>query len=103
MYDEYAFGPGELTWDDPKLQPWPEGMAPRAETVAWLQAMHERLVEHVASLHDDDLGAKRASNWGEMKETRWLLSVLIQHDTYHAGEINHLRSLLVGNDAWRWG
>jgi hypothetical protein len=23
MYDEYAFGPGKLTWDDPHLQPWP--------------------------------------------------------------------------------
>ena len=35
-------------------------------------------------------------------ETRWLLSTLLQHDTYHAGEINHLRSLLSGEDRWMW-
>jgi hypothetical protein len=57
----------------------------------------------VATLDDEDLGAKRSASWGELKETRWLISVLIQHDTYHAGEINHARSLLTANDKWKWG
>jgi hypothetical protein len=29
MYDDYAFGAGTRRWDDPDLQPWPEGEAPR--------------------------------------------------------------------------
>ena len=103
MYDEYAFGPAKLTWDDPSLQPWPEGEAPISEVIPWLETAHRRLVEHVAQLGDEDLASMRAANWGEMKETRWLISVLIQHDTYHAGEINHVRSLLTANDKWKWG
>jgi uncharacterized damage-inducible protein DinB len=103
MYDEYAFGLGELTWDDPHLQPWPEGQAKMGEVISWLETVHRRLVDHVAALHDEDLGAMRSANWGELKETRWLISALIQHDTYHAGEINHVRSLLTANDTWKWG
>jgi hypothetical protein len=34
------------------------------------------------------------TSWGELKETRWI----IQHDLYHAGEINHIRALHQQND-----
>jgi hypothetical protein len=27
---------------------------------------------------------------------------MITHDSYHAGEINHIRSLLDGDDRWRF-
>ena len=27
---------------------------------------------------------------------------MIGHDFYHAGEINHLRSMLGTDDRWRW-
>jgi hypothetical protein len=27
---------------------------------------------------------------------------MLQHDLYHAGEINHLRSQLMGDDRWHW-
>jgi len=37
-----------------------------------------------------------------MKETRWLIAVTIEHDLYHAGEINHLRALKHGDDRWAW-
>jgi uncharacterized damage-inducible protein DinB len=103
MYDEYAFGPARLRWDDPSLQPWTEDEAPMAETIAWLRDVHARLVDHVRALRDDDLGEPRMANWGEVKETRWLITTLIEHDTYHAGEINHIRSLLGADDAWKWG
>jgi uncharacterized damage-inducible protein DinB len=103
MYDDYAFGPGTHQWDDADLQPWPTGEAPREKTIDWLSELHARLRSHVAALSDEDLDRPRKTNWGEMRETRWLVSTLMQHDTYHAGEINHVRSLLVGDDRWRWG
>ena len=103
MYDEYAFGTGDLQWDDPDVQPWPDGQAPMAETIEWLRSAHERLREHVLALDDEVLNMPRRANWGELKETRWLISVLIQHDAYHAGEINHVRSLLSRDDRWKWG
>ena len=31
-----------------------------------------------------------------------ILHVLMRHDLYHAGEINHLRALAQDNDAWAW-
>ena len=36
MYDEYAFGPGRLTWEDAAVNPWTAGEAHRVETLAWL-------------------------------------------------------------------
>ncbi len=40
------------------------------------------------------------TNWGEPAETRWIISEIIEHDLYHAGEINHLRAVLQGDDRW---
>ena len=100
MYDEYAFGPGRLDWQDAEVQPW-TGEAPMAGTIAWLEEAHERFLRHVRALHDPDLDVRRRTNWGESRETRWLISTIIQHDTYHAGEVNHIRALLSSNDAWR--
>ena len=72
------------------------------EVLAWLRDSHAALMGHVRALSDDDLGQPRRANWGRDEETRWLLSMLLQHDLYHAGEINHLRSLLAGDDRWRF-
>jgi DinB family protein len=103
MYDEYAFGPGKLFWGDPEVQPWSRGEAPFEATIGWLQDVHGHFVEHVRALDDEDLATPRPTNWGELRETRWLISTIAQHDVYHAGEVNHIRSLLAGSDAWRWG
>ena len=102
MYDDYAFGGGTLQWGTPDVEPWPEGAAPRAEVVPWLEAAQDRLVDHVSALADDaELDRLRPANWGEDRPTRWLIAALITHDAYHAGEINHVRSLLDGDDRWR--
>jgi hypothetical protein len=58
---------------------------------------HERLRSGIAALADDaELLRLRRTNWGELRETRWIIVVvsMIQHDLYHAGEINHLRSCI---------
>jgi uncharacterized damage-inducible protein DinB len=102
MYADHAFGSRALTWESSEVQPWPDGEAPREETLAWLGETHRALMAHVATLSDDDLLVPRYANWGELRETRWLLSMLLQHDTYHAGEINRIRSVLAGEDRWAW-
>ena len=62
-----------------------------------------RLRDDIAALADDaDLLQHRRANWGETYETRWLISVMIEHDLYHAGEINHIRALRQRNDRWEW-
>ena len=102
MYDEYAFGPGRMTWDDPDIFPWRRDEAPMADAIAWMSAAHRRFADHVADLRDEDLGTARPANWGELVPTRDLIAAITTHASYHAGEINHIRSLLRGDDAWMW-
>ena len=103
MYDDYAFGPGTLAWGTPDVEPWPEGTAEAADVLPWLQRAHRLLAGHVAALTDDsELDAARPTNWGERRPTRWIVAAMITHDAYHAGEINHLRSLQGTDDRWRF-
>jgi hypothetical protein len=102
MYDDYAFGGGTLRFATPEVEPFAAG-GPQVEVIAWLEGAHARLIDHVAALADDtELDVPRLTNWGEKRPTRWIASAMITHDAYHAGEINHLRSLLDGDDRWRF-
>ena len=102
MYDDYAFGPGTKQWGTPEVEGWIGTGAPMADAIEWLRAGHRSFVEHVQVLTDADLDAPRKTNWGEERPTRWIIAALIGHDFYHAGEINHLRSVLGTDDRWRW-
>jgi uncharacterized damage-inducible protein DinB len=104
MYDHYAFGEGVWTWTEP---PFSDDAVfspdrPISDLIAWLRDGHQRLIEHVQTLCDDDLPRPMRTNWGQMRPARWILSVMINHDAYHAGEVNHLRALRHGNDRWEW-
>ena len=103
MYADYAFGDGTQQWGTPEVEgPWDAGAAPMAEAIDWLRTAHLRFMAHVARLDDADLDHERPTNWGEPRPTRWILAAVVGHDFYHAGEINHLRSLLGKDDRWRW-
>jgi uncharacterized damage-inducible protein DinB len=103
MYDDYAFGAGTKQWGTPEVEgSWEPGSTPMAEALEWLRGTHRSFKEHVAELSDDDLDRPRMTNWGEERPTRWIIAALIGHDFYHAGEINHLRSMLGADDRWRW-
>lgn len=102
MYDDYAFGSASLEFATPAVEPFTPGSSDRADVMAWLEAAHDRLAAHVGALADDaELDRPRLTNWGEMRPTRWIVGSMITHDAYHAGEINHLRSQLDGDDRWR--
>ena len=103
VYDSHAFGDGSMRWDRPGSVPTIHDKTTPAEAVAWLKEGQQLLLDHVAALAgDEELLELRMANWGEEHETRWLLSVMIEHDLYHGGEINHLRALKQGNDKWAW-
>ncbi len=101
MYENHAFGDGRLTWEDP-LVDGVGALATVPEAVAWLHDCQARLRTSVAVLDDADLDQPRMTNWGEPKPTRWITTAMIQHDLYHAGEINHLRSLHGHDDRWAY-
>ena len=70
-------------------------------TIAWLIEAHRRLVADVVALAEDgELDRPRRTNWGEEWRTRSIIGAMITHDAYHAGEINHLRSVLGDDDRW---
>lgn len=100
VYDNYAFGDASLTWQSKLVSPWPDSDPHPAEVIDWIRAGHRRFRHHVAELVDSDLDIPRKANWGIEYPTRWLINVIVQHDLYHAGEINHIRSLLTGDDRW---
>jgi uncharacterized damage-inducible protein DinB len=103
MYADYAFGSGTKQWGTPEVEgPWESGAAPMRDAVGWLRETHRTLIGSVERLDDADLDKERPTNWGEMRPTRWILAAMVGHDFYHAGEINHLRSLLGTDDRWRW-
>jgi hypothetical protein len=102
MYEDYAFGPATMRGDQPPLVP--EGGArsrPHDELLAWLKEGHHRWLTSVRALRDDaELDRERLTNWGDWLSTRVIIRIMIAHDLYHAGEINHLRALLQGTDRW---
>jgi hypothetical protein len=72
-----------------------------ARLLAWLTAGHRRWLASVRALPDDaELDRDRRTNWGERLPTRVIIRIMVAHDLYHAGEINHLRALLHGTDRW---
>jgi hypothetical protein len=101
MYADYAFGEGKLTWETVDAATGFERSP--AAMIGWLRRGHDLLRSYVAALDDDsELTAMRRANWGQEYETRWLVKVMIEHDLYHGGEINHIRSVLQGTDRWAW-
>ena len=102
MYEDYAFGPGTMHGDQPPLIPANNVRArPRQELMEWLMEGHHRWLTSVRALTDDtELDRERLTNWGKRLPTRVLIRILIGHDFYHAGEINHIRVLLQGTDKW---
>jgi uncharacterized damage-inducible protein DinB len=104
MYEDYAFGTASLCGDQPPLIP-PGGAnsRPHDELMTWLKEGHTKWLASVQALQgDSELERNRLTNWGEWMKTRTIIRIMIGHDYYHAGEINHLRSLLQGNDSWKY-
>jgi uncharacterized damage-inducible protein DinB len=102
MYEDYAFGSASLRGDQPPLIP-AEGARsrPHDELLTWVIDGQRRLLPAVRALADDaELDRARLTNWGERLPTRMIIRIMIAHDFYHAGEINHIRALLHGSDRW---
>ena len=99
MYHNHAFGDATLSWDSPFVNG--DGrLSTLSSALTWLHEGQDLLRQSVALLDDSELLRPRMTNWGEPKETRWIITVMIEHDLYHAGEINHIHSLHSQKDRW---
>jgi len=92
LYHHHAFGEATLSWDDPTLVGG-ERLSTIPSAIAWLRENHQVLRQSIADLDDAELLRPRPNFRGQLKETRWLIATMIEHDLYHAGEINHIRCL----------
>ena len=101
MYENAAFGDGSLTFDDPNVQ-GVGALDTREGAEAWLRAAHATFRAGVAALDDDALDAECGMPFGRSGVMEEMLDQLVRHEVYHTGEINHLRALAQGNDAWAW-
>lgn len=61
----------------------------------WLEQGHRGLSAALRHLSGEDL-SRILSLEGQSLPIRTLLSILIEHDHYHAGQVNLLRQLMVG-------
>jgi len=102
MYEDYAFGSASMRGDQPPLVPQAGARSrPPDELLAWLTKGHRRWLDSVRALaNDSELDKDRLTNWGEQLPTRDIIRIMIAHDFYHAGEINHIRAMLQGTDRW---
>jgi len=99
VYESQAFGDGSIHWNKPGSVPEFPRDGSAEDLIAWARTGYRRWRASIAALADDsELSTKRLSPQGQMQETRWLIKTMLEHDIYHAGEINHLRALLQGND-----
>lgn len=100
-YWDHMFSEGARSFDGWLTQsPSRRDRADIAGITRWLREGHARFRDAAAALQDEDLAKPRNAHWRSAAETRWLISVLIQHDVYHAGEINHLRAQRQDDDRW---
>ena len=95
-YGETAFRGGTRSWSD-----WlRDAPSDREGAIAWGREGHERLVESLRGLDDSVLDEMRPTHWGGEALAQQQIVVCIEHDLYHAGEINHARALIQGTDRW---
>lgn len=101
VYDDYAFGPGAMSWDSMPPPALADAGTPE-DITAWLKAGQVQIRDNIAALDDAGLLQSVRTNWGSREQAGWVATVMIEHDLYHAGEINHIRSLYVEGDGWAW-
>lgn len=100
-YGDHLFGNATLTYLEVlKLSPATDDESSIPAVAEWLRTGHAIFRDGLAGMTEADLLAQRRSHWGQMAEARWLIGIVIQHNVYHAGEINHARALLQQDDGW---
>jgi hypothetical protein len=100
-YWDHMFSKGDSSFDGwLRRSPSRQDRGDIAGVKEWLREGHVTFRDAVAALDDDALSAPRRAHYGGVADTRWLITVLIEHDVYHAGEINHLRAQRQGTDRW---
>jgi uncharacterized damage-inducible protein DinB len=99
LYWSHAFGDGGVTWEHPLTAT--SNAKTMAVALPWIREAHGLFIEGMTSLADDEaLIAPRRTHWGMEATLQFAIDTIIRHDVFHAGEVNHIRALMQGNDRW---
>jgi hypothetical protein len=99
VYGSHVSGDCSIHWDLPNSIPTIDWNAPPGHWLAYLREGQAYLRSRVEALTgDQELLLPRLTPQGWQREARWLIKTMIEHDIYHAGEINHLRALAQKDD-----
>jgi len=93
IYTNFLFGDASCTWEGVEAECLARAGADTTALVAWAREGHAAFMAGMASLRDADLGQMTTKWHGARDTTAEVIAVMIQHDCYHAGEINHLRAV----------
>jgi hypothetical protein len=97
VYANHAFGDASYNWGDVP----PPAARDRDGLLAWLEEGHTEFAGGLAALTDDaQLEVKRPWPGGLELPVSFMVATIINHDLYHAGEINRQRALL-RHSGWR--
>ncbi|MDP9236578.1 MAG: DinB family protein [Chloroflexota bacterium] len=101
LFAEHLFGEAKRSYrdahHDSPLRARPDDTA---ALIDWARDGHAQFVAGLQSLEDADLDASTRKHHGAVDTKAAVIGVMVQHDCYHAGEINHLRALRHADDAW---
>jgi hypothetical protein len=101
VYASAAFVDGSVHWEQVRNRRDATEGYTMADDIEWLRDGQRIFRDGVAALSDDsELAHERGTHWGARVPTERIIRIMIEHDIYHAGEINHLRALIQGTDYW---
>lgn len=101
IYANHAFRGADMGYGDPPATPDATRLQSTSAAMEWLREAHAYLTGCIGELQDDEeLDAPRKAHWGEFLPTYDLIVIMLEHDLYHAGEINRTRALLQHDDKW---
>ncbi len=99
LFAEHTFGAAARKYADvAKESPVRTHPNDNDALIDWLRTGHDAFIAGVSAMDDSDLDAPTRKHHGELTTKAGAIRTMIQHDCYHAGEINHLRALKQDND-----
>lgn len=107
VYRSFAFDPAPTSWFD---LDFPRGLRDMIEptreylddVLGWLTQSHHLWMQSLATVTDEQLDEQRPVHWGATKPLFDIVTLIVTHHVYHAGELNILLSIYRG-EAWEEG
>ena len=93
IYTAFLFSDARPSWQEIHAQCNARAGSDTAVLIDWAREGHAAFMAGMTTLQDEDLDTITTKWHGATDTTAEVIAVMIQHDCYHAGEINHLRAV----------